>query len=119
MRKSTARILAVGLAAICFAGCGVQQKTVEEKPATSAEEAVKPSDSRAVSAESTENVLTESRASSVSTSSSAIEEKRADIPADYLSTNEDWHAVLATMAYFDDVRDQEVVPSYKDGDIFC
>lgn len=118
MKKSTARILAVGLAAICFAGCGVQQKTVEEKPATSAEEAVKPSDSRAVSAESTENVLTESRASSVSTSSSAIEEKRADIPADYLDTNEDWHAVLATMAYFDDVRDQEVVPSYKDGDIF-
>lgn len=118
MRKRTAKILAIGLAAICFAGCGVQQKTVEEKPATSAEEAVKPSDSKAVSAESAENILSESMASSVSTTSSEKGEESMAIPADYLNTNEDWHSVLATMAYFDDVQDQEVVPSYNDGDIF-
>lgn len=118
MRKRTVRILAIGLATICFAGCGVQQKTIVEKPASSAEEAVKPSDSMAVSAESTENILSESKVSSVSTPSSEREEGSMAIPADYLDTNGDWHSVLATMAYFDDVRDQEVVPSYNDGDIF-
>ena len=118
MRKRTARILAVGLAAICFASCGVQQKKIIEKPVTSTEEAVKPSNSKTVSAESAENVLSESKVSSVSTTSSEKEEESMAIPADYLDANEDWHFVLATMAYCDNVRDQEVVPSYSDADNF-
>lgn len=118
MRKRAAKILAVGLAAVCLAGCGVQQKTIVEKPATSAEEVVKPSDSRTVSAESTENILSESTATSVSTTSSEKEEESIAIPADYLDANEDWHSVLATMAYCNNVRDQEVVPSYSDADNF-
>ena len=118
MGKRTARILAVGLAAICFAGCGVQQKTIVEKPATSAEVAAQLSDSKAVSAESTESILSESNASSVSTTSSEQEEESMAIPADYLDANEDWHSVLATMAYCDNVRDQEMTPSYNDADNF-
>lgn len=118
MRKRTARILAVGLTAICFAGCGVQQKAIVEKPVTSAEVAAQLSDSSDVSAESAENVLSESKVSSVSTTSSEKEEESMAIPADYLDTNEDWHSVLATMVYCDNVRDQEVVPSYSDGDNF-